>query len=88
MTKTLSILTILTLLTAYAPITVLIEQQKTLERINSERELKEWDFGTASFYIDICNSHHLNHKSICKAANQALRDYQTNKYPVKRMDFY
>jgi prephenate dehydratase len=67
-----------------APLAVYFEEQRALKNIKANKKINDWNFGTASFYVDICGS---NQSQTCKDANKTLDDYKNKRGNVKILGY-
>jgi hypothetical protein len=83
-----TIISLILILTAasVAPTAVYFEEQKAIQNINEEKKITDWDFGTASFYTNICQKRKLKSQT-CEDANRALDDYKHHRGNVKILDY-
>lgn len=85
--KTTIISLILILTTAsIAPTAVYFEEQKAIQNIKMENKITDWDFGTASFYTNICEERKLKSQT-CEDAKKALDDYRHHRGNVKILGY-
>jgi hypothetical protein len=83
-----TIISLILILTAasVAPTAVYFEEQKAIQNINAEKKITDWDFGTASFYTNICQERKLKSQT-CEDANRALNDYKHHRSNVEILGY-